>query len=222
MIKRLSSQLGSTSLEALLSIILMLIAFYALWGVSVIIYNQSQITTAAQFASQTAINSLTAIDPYIGTEAHQSAIQTDPSRSEYGLGSPPCDQAPARPSNTLYGFAQCVAKNQAEFVFADNTRSLLTDQFTGSLPVTPNASTTTFSCISDPKPWLIIGDSNNNFATSCATANRATALRATFSAPTTLSRVSFLNFSSSNFDTNRTDTVRGQTNLATATRYQPR
>jgi len=46
---------GAVGLEALLSIILLFVAFYALWGVALVIYNQSRLNTATQLAAQSSI-----------------------------------------------------------------------------------------------------------------------------------------------------------------------
>jgi hypothetical protein len=48
-------QSGSIAIEALASLLLLFIAVYSMWGVSVFIYNQSRISTATQLAAQAGI-----------------------------------------------------------------------------------------------------------------------------------------------------------------------
>jgi hypothetical protein len=55
MSKRLADEGGAVALEALLSLMLMVIALYAMWGAAVIVYDQSKAITGVQSASQGAL-----------------------------------------------------------------------------------------------------------------------------------------------------------------------
>jgi hypothetical protein len=51
----LARERGAVALEAILSITLMIGVFYVMWGAALIVYNQSKVASAAQFASQGAL-----------------------------------------------------------------------------------------------------------------------------------------------------------------------
>lgn len=46
---------GAVALEAILSVMLMLGAFYTMWGASIIVFNKTKLTTATQFSSRGAM-----------------------------------------------------------------------------------------------------------------------------------------------------------------------
>jgi hypothetical protein len=48
-------QRGAVALEAIISIMLMLGAFYVMWGAALVVYNQSKVASASQFAAQGAL-----------------------------------------------------------------------------------------------------------------------------------------------------------------------
>lgn len=121
----------------MLSIVLLFIAFYCMWGVALVIYNQSRLNTAAQLSAQAA---LTVFD-----------------RSTYrGLD----------PDGKTYTAAVNRAEHVAWSVYRENSCGMLPDQFSGDLPDSacdapvgaqpPNFSMT-ITCAgslpSDPNAW---------------------------------------------------------------------
>lgn len=55
-LRKIRAQAGAVALEAMLSIILMFVIFYAMWAVAGAIYDQQRLATAAQFASQAGVS----------------------------------------------------------------------------------------------------------------------------------------------------------------------
>lgn len=55
MSRLLKKRSGSIAIEALASLMLLFIAVYSMWGLSVFIYNQSRVSTATQLAAQAGI-----------------------------------------------------------------------------------------------------------------------------------------------------------------------
>lgn len=51
----LKREKGSIAIEALASLLLLFIAVYSMWGVSILIYNRSKLTSATQLSSQAGI-----------------------------------------------------------------------------------------------------------------------------------------------------------------------
>ena len=199
---------GSAALEALLSIMIMFVAFYALWGVTVIIYNQSQITTASQLAAQTAVNDLAALDPYLSSENHKEATKE---RVPQNTTNPTL----CTPINNVYLYAQCYGKAQARFVYEANTDALLPNQFTGQKP-SASASDALFQCSTD----LDITDEptaypDPRYQPCSQFINKVTAVRASYSAPTAFTSVGFLTFGGGSDNKSIANNA-----TAVATRYQ--
>lgn len=89
----------------MLSIVLLFIAFYCMWGVALVIYNQSRLNTASQLSAQAA---LTVFD-----------------RSAYrGMD----------PDGRTYAAAVTRADHVAWSVFRENSCGMLPDQFDGQTP----------------------------------------------------------------------------------------
>lgn len=65
---------GSVFLEAILSIVLLLGALYCAWAVSLVIYNQTKLNTATQFAAQSALISYDR-DTFRGAEESTARIK---------------------------------------------------------------------------------------------------------------------------------------------------
>lgn len=98
---------GAAALEAMLSIVLLFVAFYCMWGVALVIYNQSRLNTASQLSAQAA---LTVFD-----------------RSTYrGMD----------PDGRTYAAAVNRADHVAWSVFRENSCGMLPDQFDGKTPDT--------------------------------------------------------------------------------------
>lgn len=211
---RPNSQSGAVALEALLSIIIMFVAIYAIWAVSVFIYNQSQITTASQFASHTAVNTMVTNDPYLGDDNHAAVSQTNvsfengPFRPVYGpRGSNPttfCLQV------SIYWRAQCISKKQADFIFDDNTLSLLPDQFTGAPPSIVGNNELTITCNTNSKPY-----NDENWSQEKCRGGEVTGVRTVLNTPKSQSYLSFLDFSTFG----RSGQSVAQDANSTATRY---
>ena len=106
LLRWIGKQRGAVALEAMLSIVLLFCAFYCMWGVALVIYNQSRLNTAAQLASQSAL------------------LVFD--RSTYrGIN----------PKNT-YVTALNRANHVAWSVYKENSCGMLPDQFTAQAPQT--------------------------------------------------------------------------------------
>jgi hypothetical protein len=200
---------GSAALEALLSIMIMFVAFYVLWGVTVIIYNQSQITTASQLAAQAAVNDFVALDPYLSSENHTEAIKnriTDDSNS--------CSERLITGTN-VYTYAQCYGRAQARFVYEANTDALLPNQFTGQKP-SASSSDALFQCSTDPRitdePTV---SPDPRYQPCSQDINKVTAVRASYSAPTAFTSVGFLTFGGGSDNKSIANNA-----TAVATRYQ--
>jgi hypothetical protein len=101
----LRRQRGAVALEAMISIIFMFAAIYAMWGVALIIFNQTKLVTATQLSSQAAL------------------ITYD--RSTYR----------GRDVAGLYAKANARASEVAKSVFRENTCGMLPDQFSGEAPL---------------------------------------------------------------------------------------
>jgi hypothetical protein len=100
---------GAAALEGILSILLMLGAFYTMWGVAIVVYNHSRLTTATSFAAHGALTVFEREAGYI------SGGDAD-SRNDY----------------------LCLGRHQAATVsaalFHANLKGLAKDPFTGKTP----------------------------------------------------------------------------------------
>lgn len=103
--RRLRGSRGAVALEAILSIIFLFGAFYAMWGVALIVYNKSQLATATQLSAQAAL------------------LTYD--RSTYR----------GRDVDDLYERAAARATRIAGVVFRENTCGMLRDQFSSGRPL---------------------------------------------------------------------------------------
>ena len=173
---------GSAALEALLSIMIMFVAFYALWGVTVIIYNQSQITTASQLAAQTAVNDFVGLAPYLSSST-PSTLSSERNKDFV-----------CNPDRSLIisdiAWASCYAKAQAQFVYQENTSSLLPNPFTSQKPADDGSAGITLVCTSDLTPWK----TDTLSWGSCAGKSSVSAVGANFATPNSLSFLSLLQF----------------------------
>lgn len=95
---------GVVALEAMLSIILLFVAFYCMWGAALVVYNQSRLNTAAQLSAQSAV--------VIFDRSTYRGIDPD----------------------GLYARALNRAQKVAYSVYNENTCGMLPNQFTGEVP----------------------------------------------------------------------------------------
>lgn len=107
---RLRRSRGSVALEAILSIALMMGAFYSMWGVIVVIYNQSVLQSASRLAADG------------GLIAFQRRGQLKSQNREFVTASSGVDGAINR------------GRSVATVLFKENSRGMMADQFSGAVP----------------------------------------------------------------------------------------